>query len=163
MPGDAPATFVFDQDVQTFLAVCRTASLATVDRDGTPHNANVQFVPHGAGAAFDLWWVSSPDSAHSQHLLGQPAAAVTVYAHADEPEQIHGVQMRGVVDAALTPQDPGYAAARERYAARFAFVDTPPFDAAFARQGLYRFRTRWIRWIDNRRGFGWKSERTLNG
>ncbi len=167
LSSDPPADFVFDREVEIFLAVCRTASLATVDDDGAPHNANVQFA-HGsiggqASAPFDLWWVSSPTSAHSRHLTARPRAAVTVYAHADAPDQIRGIQARGTVTPALTPGDAAYPAALRRYAAKYPFVDTPPFDAAVARQGLYRFRPQWIRWIDNRRGFGWKVERTLGG
>lgn len=161
MPGDPPATFVFDQEVQTFLAVCRTASLATVAPDGMPHNANVQFAAHGAGAALDLWWVSSPGSAHSQHVAQRPRAAVTVYAHADAPDQIHGLQARGTIAPGLTPGDAGYDQALARYAAKYPFVSGPPFDAALAKQALYRFTPTWIRWIDNRRGFGWKVEKQL--
>jgi len=166
-PPDPPADFVFDREVETFLAVCRTASLATVGSGGLPHNANVQFA-HGGGAAdgggpFDLWWVSSPASDHSKDLAARAYAAVTVYAHADAPDQIRGVQARGRVQPPLCPGDAGYAAALRRYVAKYPFAGGPPFNAAVARQGLYRFCPDWIRWIDNRRGFGWKVERSLKG
>lgn len=167
LASEPAAEFVFDRDVETFLAVCRTASVATVGACGAPHNANVQFAHGNAGgeefAPFDLWWVSSPASDHSRNLAARPQAAVTVYGHADAPDQIRGVQARGTVTPVLTPGDDGYPAALRRYAAKYPFVDTPPFDAAVARQGLYRFRPDWIRWIDNRRGFGWKVERVLVG
>ena len=155
--GGRPA---FDAEVETFLALCRTMTLATADADGTPHAANVQYV-HDAG--WGLWWVSKPEARHSRELAARPAAAVTVYAHRDAPDQIHGLQLRGVVATAVTVRDAGFAAAFERYASKYPFVAEGALRAAVEAQAFYRFVPSWLRWIDNRRGFGFKVETTLSG
>ncbi len=144
-----------DQQIATFLAVCRTASLATVDADGSPFAANIQFA---ADDAWRLYWVSAEASAHSRNLLAEPQVAVAIYAHQDEPEQIHGLQMRGRAEVL----DGGKVAdAFKLYASKYPFVTGPPYDQAMKMQFFYRFTPSWLRWIDNRRGFGWKIEKTL--
>lgn len=144
-----------DRDIELFLATCRTASLATVDASGQPHAANVQYA---IAEGLDLLWVSSPSSAHSQHLSEQPRAAMTVYAHQDDAANIHGVQMHGQV-VAITADTPQWNQAWDRYTQKFAFVAShPQFADAVRAQSFYRFTPTWLRWIDNRRGFGWKHE-----
>ncbi|MEQ9461935.1 MAG: pyridoxamine 5'-phosphate oxidase family protein [Phycisphaeraceae bacterium] len=145
------------QEVSVFLASCRTASLATVGVDGAAHAANVQYTGDGA---FGLLWVSSPAADHSQDLEHDQRAAVTVYAHDDRPASIHGVQMRGVVERV---EDEGaWNTAWEAYTAKFPFVAVDPeFKVMVEKQAFYRFTPSWLRWIDNRRGFGWKVEREL--
>ena len=144
-----------DQQIAAFLAVCRTAALATADAAGAPCNANIQFV---ADDAWRLYWVSAEASAHSRNLLANAQAAITIYAHQDEPEQIHGLQMRGraeVLDGGQVED------AFKLYSAKYPFVTGPPYDQAMMMQLFYRFTPGWLRWIDNRRGFGWKFEKTL--
>lgn len=144
-----------DQQIATFLAVCRTASLATVDAQGMPCNANIQYASDNA---WRLVWVSSESSAHSINLATHAAAAITIYAHMDLPEQIHGLQMRGT--AQVLSADAAHSAFH-LYASKFAFVANPPYRDAVLRQRFYCFTPTWLRWIDNRRGFGWKVEQTL--
>ena len=146
-----------DQQIAAFLAVCRTASLATVDAEGRPCAANVQYV---SDTEWRLYWVSGEMAAHSVNLAERADAALTVYAHLDEPALIHGLQMRGVAEGIV-----GDAAAEALglYTAKYPFTAEPPYREAVLKQRFYRFTPAWIRWIDNRRGFGWKSERTLNG
>ena len=149
----------FDQEVELFLATCRTATLATVDAAGHPHAANVQ-VAHDAG--WRLHWVSSPDSAHSRHLANRPAAAMTLYAHRDEPELIHGLQLHGRVDPPVAASDAAWERLWSLYAGKYPFVEADPqMRAAATRQRFYIFRPSWLRWIDNRRGFGFKIEKRL--
>jgi uncharacterized protein YhbP (UPF0306 family) len=143
------------QEVSAFLAVCRTATLATADRDGRPHAACVQCV---ADPRWRLAWVSAPGSLHSKHLMDRPDCAVTIYGHDDRPEHIHGVQMHGT---ATTIEGDDRAAALELYRGKFPFVVDEPFASAIDKQGVYRFTPTWLRWIDNRRGFGWKIEQGL--
>ncbi|MEO0964479.1 MAG: pyridoxamine 5'-phosphate oxidase family protein [Planctomycetota bacterium] len=142
------------QEVSAFLAVCRTATLATVAPDGAPHAACVQFV---ADAKWRLAWVSAEGSAHSRHLVEHPRCAVTVYAHDDRPERIHGLQLRGM--AAILDGDQR-AAALDLYRVKYPFVADEPYASAIDRQGVYRFTPTWLRWLDNRRGFGFKVEQT---
>ncbi len=140
-------------EITAFLADCRTASLATVDALGTPHAANVQYA---SNEAHQLIWVSSESTAHSVNLAANPKAAVTVYAHDDRPENIHGLQLQGTAMPA-----PDREQALATYTQRYPFVAEPPYVHALAKQTLYIFTPTWLRWIDNRRGFGWKVEMAL--
>lgn len=147
--------FSKDQQIATFLAVCRTASLATVDREGLPCNANVQFA---SDAGWRLVWVSGASAVHSQNVVDRPDAAITIYAHDDRPEVIHGLQLRGHVELL---DDEAAKDALDLYAEKYPFVTEPPYHQAIARQRFYRFTPTWLRWIDNREGFGRKFEKTL--
>ena len=82
-----------DQQVAAFLDTCRTASLATVDEQGCPHGANIQYVRDQNGY---LYFISNPEAAHSRHIARNERVALTIYAHDDRAENIHGVQMRAV-------------------------------------------------------------------
>ncbi|MEM7624621.1 MAG: pyridoxamine 5'-phosphate oxidase family protein [Planctomycetota bacterium] len=155
--------FSFDQEIDLFLATCRTASLATVGRlggdAGQPHAANVQYAHD---ASWCLYWISSPDSAHSQHLAAHPRAAVTVYAHQDVPELIHGLQMHGTVDLVIEHGQAEWHRVWELYTRKYDFVrSVPQLREAAEKQKFYCFRPTWVRWIDNRKGFGWKIEKDL--
>ncbi|MEM6334180.1 MAG: pyridoxamine 5'-phosphate oxidase family protein [Planctomycetota bacterium] len=145
-----------EQEVSAFLAICRTAALATVDGEGRPHGANVQYVSDGR---WRLSWVSSASAAHSVHLGERAACAATVYAHDDRPEMIHGVQLRG--EAELVTGDERRRVL-DLYRGKFSFVADEPYATAIEKQGVYRLTPTWLRWIDNRRGFGFKVEQTLS-
>jgi len=138
-----------------FLASHRTASLATVDAQQHPHGANIQYV-HDPDLC--LYWVSSPDSAHSQHLLSRPCVALTIYDHDDAALQIHGLQMRGHAQPLTDSTD--RMNAQQRYLSKFTdLANHPNLCAAVDAQTFYRFTPTWLRWIDNRRGFGFKIEK----
>jgi uncharacterized protein YhbP (UPF0306 family) len=146
-----------DQEIELFLATCRTASLATVDDQGQPHAANVQYAHDGA---WRLHWISSPDSAHSRHTTQKPAAAISIYAHRDEPETIHGLQMHGRVSAGIALGQEHWNRIWDLYTNKYRFVASlPQMRVAAEKQRFYVFTPTWVRWIDNRRGFGWKLER----
>lgn len=145
-----------DKQITAFLEAHRTAALATVDADGRPHAANVQYV---SDDGLNLYWVSSPGSEHSLHLADRPDAALTVYAHVDAPDQIHGVQMHG--RAEVLSDTAAVTLVRALYEATYPFAAEPPYRDAVAAQSFYRFQPTWLRWIDNRQGFGWKMERKL--
>jgi uncharacterized protein YhbP (UPF0306 family) len=151
--------FEFDQEVGLFLATCRTAALATVHPDGRPHCANVQYA---SDDQWRLYWVSSPQAQHSEHIARDQRVALTIYAADDRAMNIHGLQLTGVCEA--LEQDEDANRAWEVYTAKFTFVSAmPQFRDAVASQTFYRMTPTWLRWIDNRRGFGWKAEKTLAG
>jgi len=153
----ADGDFVFDEEVGVFLATCRTLSLATVDEHGRPHAANVQYA---VDPRMRLVWVSSPKSEHSRHLERDPHVAGTIYGHDDRAQNIHGLQFHGTAERLTDPADCN--AAWELYTGRFAFVAAlPQFQELLQKQAFYRLTLDWLRWIDNRRGFGWKVERNL--
>lgn len=140
-------------DLTGFLDAQRTAALATVDEDGQPAVCNVQVVRLDR---LNLVWASSPGSAHSLAVERTGVAALALYGHADvDPAGIHGVQLRGEVERVELEE------VWSTYARRFPVAASmrPAFDAG--RQAFYRFRPTWIRWIDNRRGFGFKVEADL--
>ncbi|MFW6335769.1 MAG: pyridoxamine 5'-phosphate oxidase family protein [Phycisphaeraceae bacterium] len=147
-----------DQEVGAFLATSRTLALATVDEQGHPHGCNVQYA---IDDALRMVWVSSPNSTHSRHIERDGRVAATVYGHDDRAHNIHGLQLRGTAER-LT--DPGECnAAWELYTTRFAFVAAlPQFRELLQKQAFYRMTPTWARWIDNRKGFGWKVERDLS-
>lgn len=144
-----------DQQVETFLATCKTASLATVDEHANPFAANIQYVHD---KHWRLYWVSSMSSTHSVNIEHKHDAAVTIYAHQDDPEKIHGLQMRGT---AVMLEGKLLGDAYKLYAGKYPFVTGPPYDKAMKLQLFYRFTPTWLRWIDNRKGFGWKVERAI--
>ncbi|MFA9479688.1 pyridoxamine 5'-phosphate oxidase family protein [Phycisphaerales bacterium AB-hyl4] len=145
------------RQVATFLHHARTASLATVGEQGDPHAANVQFA-HDDDLRF--YWVSSPKSGHSRNLAARPNVAVTVYGHDDRPMNIHGLQMRG--RAVLVEADLDRHRAWNAFVDKFAdLAENPRFRELIESQQFYRFQPTWVRWIDNRRGFGFKVEAEL--
>ena len=128
-----------------------TLALATSGEDGAPHIAPLFYI---AGEKFELYWFSSPSSRHSLNLKAHPEAAVTVYRATSEWKEICGVQMRGAVSIVAG------AAQREAvtraYCERFRLGAT--FQNAIASSNLYLFQPKWVRYIDNSLGFGYKSE-----
>lgn len=146
-----------EQEVGLFVGTCRTASLATVGPGGEPCAANVQFAHDDA---LRLYWVSSPDSLHSQNLTRDSRAAMTIYAHDDRAPNIHGLQLRGHAQPLLDEQQCN--AAWELYVSKFTFIETlPQMRELVQRQQFYRFTPDWWRWIDNRKGFGFRVEKQL--
>lgn len=153
-----PDRLAFNQEVALFLATCRTASLATVDADGAPANANVQYATDDA---LNVYWVSSPSSQHSVNLERERRVALTVYAHDDRAENIHGLQVRAEAEA-IEPGEPTQRAF-DLYTAKFAFIAAnPQLRAAVEKQRFYVARPTWLRWIDNRVGFGHKVEMSVD-
>ncbi len=146
-------------DAAELLAQCRTAGLATTDARGKPHAANIQYAHDDR---LNLYFVSSPDAAHSQHILTNPKIALTVY-HPDdaEPQNIRGLQIHAHAEP-VTDTIERHEAMR-LYKARYTFIaKNPILLAAVKRQTLYRLTPTWLRLIDNRRGFGWKLEVQLD-
>ncbi len=145
-------------EIAAFLAGQNTAGLATVADDGSPHAANVWYAPDDR---LNLYFVSSPASAHSRHLARHPQAAVTVFAPTDRPQDIRGLQMQVLCVALSDPV--ARRAGLEVYTRRYPFVDrVPALRQRLEVECLYQARPTWLRWIDNRRGFGFKVEVSLD-
>ena len=145
-------------EAAALLAQCRTASLATVDEQGHPHAANIQYVHDDR---LRLYFISGEDAAHSRHITANPAVALTVY-HPDDrdPANIRGLQLHGRAEPISDEAERSRVLAR--YAKRFPFIaDAPALRAAVEKQTFYCMTPTWVRLIDNRRGFGWKVEKEL--
>ena len=132
------------------LAETATLSLATVDDDGHPHAANVNFV---ADAELNLLFISDADSAHAHHVAARPRVAATAYPSFEAPDQIRGVQLRGECHAV---SDDGFDTCWEQFVAKFPYAAA--FEAVARDQRFHRLRPTWLRLIDNRVHFGFKWE-----
>ena len=131
-----------------------TMTLATVDADGMPHAADVYFA--AADEEFPtLYFFSQASARHIKNLADRPKAAVTIHPGVSHWQEIHGIQMRGVVEQVKEPAE--REAGTQLYMAKFSFTST--LKPLFKVNILYGFRPDWIRIIDNRQGFGFKEER----
>lgn len=144
-----------EREIDTLLQESRTATVATVDDHGQPHAANVQYV-HDEQRRF--YFVSDHQSAHSRHIARTGKVALTIYAHDDHrPDQIHGLQLHGSAQVLTDPED--RRRARDLYMRKYNFIATnADLQRAVDAQQFYRVTPSWIRWIDNRCGFGFKVE-----
>lgn len=128
-------------------------TLATSSADGMPHAAPVYFA---AGAGGRLYFFSDPDSQHARDLLANPRAAAAIHPLVSGWQEIRGLQLRGSVRA--IPPGPEWNAAWQCYLAKFPFVEQ--LKESVARTTLYAFEPDWVRWMDNRKGFGYKEEKS---
>ena len=141
-----------EQRLREILNETATLSLATVDDDGRPHAANVNFVADGE---LNLLFISDADSAHARHIAARPRIAATAYPPFETPDQIRGVQLRGECRAAGEEE---FDACWPQFVAKFPYAAA--FEAIARTQRFYRIRPTWLRLIDNRVHFGFKWETT---
>jgi hypothetical protein len=150
----APDQTAIRDQIAEFLDSQQTLSLATIDQDGHVHAANLWYVRDDRGR---LYFISHPDSAHSRHLARDPNVAATIYFATARAGEIHGVQLRGRCEL-LTDQAQDLRA-RGLFAARFPqVVLSADVIQRLKTQHIYCITPQWLRWIDNRRGFGFKVE-----
>jgi len=141
---------VKDSTVSELLQLA-TMTLATTGEECEAHAAAVYFA---AGADLTLYFFSAAESQHSQDLVRRPQAAVAIYPEVSGWQAIRGLQLRGLV--ALVPPGTEWQIAWELYARKFPFVKG--LKSIVANNALYAFTPRWLRLVDNRRGFGFKQE-----
>jgi uncharacterized protein YhbP (UPF0306 family) len=125
-----------------------TMVLAVELEGGGAHSAPVYFV---RGDGFSLYWLSSPGALHSREIERAGAAAASVFQPSRRWTQLRGVQLRG--EAAAVRKN---RAIIEKYQAKFRLGGE--LKPIISRSRLYRLEPRWMRLIDNRRGFGWNME-----
>jgi hypothetical protein len=136
-----------------------TMALATTGERGEPHTAPVYFTVV-QGETFTtppigrLYFFSESDSQHARDIARQPAAAVAIYPETTGWQDIRGLQMHGMVYR--VEPGPEWERAWESYRLKFPFVEA--LKAIVARNTLFAFQPGWLRWLDNRRGFGFKQE-----
>lgn len=134
-------------------------TLATQGADGQPHAATVYFAADAQRRS--LYFFSDAASQHSRDLATNPQAAVTIDPPAASWQEIRGLQLRGAVSLVPAGGSPEseWQRAWQLYAEKFPFVRE--LREIVARNTLYAFHPRWARRTDNRRGFGFKEEWTL--
>ncbi len=135
--------------LRAFFGEHGTLSLATVDRHGRPHAANVYFV---ADDDLRLYFLSRPESDHSIHVAERSLVAGTIDAAA-APDRIHGVQLRGRCAPCTADRFDIHWA---QFVQRFPWAERHAEEARS--QSFYRVDPTWLRWIDNRVRFGFKVE-----
>ena len=143
------------QLVAALLAAQSTLSLATTNENGQAYVTPLFY--YFVEPEFALCWLSSADSQHSRNLARNSAAAVTVYRQTEKWQEICGVQMTG---QAVRIED---RARRKTIVAGYMkrFHLGTIFRLAISRSVLYAFRPAWIRYLDNSKRFGYKTELTL--
>jgi uncharacterized protein YhbP (UPF0306 family) len=139
--------------VRAFLAGHSTLVLATAGmEDGRPQAAALFFA---SDAALNLYWISSPDSRHSINLADWDDVAAVVFEPTWEWAQLRGVQIEGRAQVVADNDERGYALAL--YEAKFAFA-SEEFEELIEQSTIYVLRPRWLRWLDNGQGFGYRQE-----
>ncbi len=136
--------------LREFFAAHSTLALAALGPGGAPLAAPLFFA---ADDELNLYVVSAADSRHSLAIARDGRVAASVYAETWDWQSIHGVQLEGVARALSGPERD---AALAVYAAKFPFVQG--MAALLDASTFYRITPHWIRWIDNRQGFGHKEE-----
>jgi uncharacterized protein YhbP (UPF0306 family) len=144
------AMSVKDSAVSELLGLA-TMTLATTGADGEAHAAAVYFA---SSEDLTLYFFSAADSQHSQDLVHHPQAAAAIYPEVSGWQAIRGLQLRGRV--APLARGEAWQSAWELYAGKFPFVKD--LKSIVASNRLYAFTPRWLRLVDNRRGFGFKQE-----
>lgn len=125
-----------------------TMVLAVSLPGGGSHSAPVYFV---RGEGFSLYWLSSGDSLHSREIERTGLASAAVFHRSAKWTELRGVQLRGTASRVRKSR-----ALIEKYKAKFRLGGE--LDLVISRSRLYRLEPRWMRLIDNRRGFGWNQE-----
>jgi uncharacterized protein YhbP (UPF0306 family) len=136
------------QEAARLLDSQRTMVLSVALEGGGSHAAPLYYV---RGEGFRLYWLSSAESLHSREIARCGEAAAAVFRPSRRWAELRGIQIRG--RAARTRKS---RALIEKYKAKFGLGGE--LDAVISRSALYVLRPRWMRLIDNRRGFGWNME-----
>jgi len=106
------------EKVLRYLEEHYTMTVATA-RDETPWAAAVFYANDG----FDLYFLSDPESRHSEDIAGNPVVAVTVHEDYHDWRKIKGIQMEGRAELVDTEEQVSKAVA--------AYVNKYSFTAAY--------------------------------
>ena len=162
--------------IQELLQASNVLTLATLNAsDGSPVIQPVVLQPWAADLFFasdqtlSLYFISSPDSQHSQNLEGQDEVAVTVRGDSSDWFSIRGLQISGHAAAIAEQQRP---AVLELYLNKFsalkaiyqqpASADEEKIRLRLIDSRFYCIKPHWVRLIDNGQGFAAKQELTFD-
>jgi uncharacterized protein YhbP (UPF0306 family) len=141
-----------------------TATLATSGDDG-PWAATVFYA---CDDQLSLYFVSAPGTRHARHLAANPGVALSIYTDCSNWADISGLQLTGeAVLLSGAERDAGLQRYLDGLPAIGSLVTSPRtaderlVGERLAGAGVYRFAPRWLRIIDNSRGFGFKQELEL--
>jgi uncharacterized protein YhbP (UPF0306 family) len=106
-----------------------------------------------------LYFVSSGKTLHCQHIAVNPHVSVAISGEVNSWEEIKGLQLDGV--AAFVPESERDRVA-EIYLAKFPALrklhKASEILSSFLESSFYHITPKWIRLIDNSKGFGHKDE-----
>jgi hypothetical protein len=148
------------QEVEAFLAAHSTATLSTCGAEG-PWAADVFY----ANLGLSLCFLSDPNTRHGRHIGSGNSVAATIHGEYWHWMEIRGVQMVGQCFPAQGRQA---EEALDAFARKFPFLPellggqvSPDILAVKFSARMYILEPRWLRWLDNGRGFGFKAEVSL--
>jgi uncharacterized protein len=132
-----------------YLAAHNTLTLAT-EKDGQTFACSLFYVNDG----LNLYFVSDPNTQHAENIAQHHQVSATVHEDYRDWRTIQGIQLGG--DCSLIHNPIESAKALALYANKFPFV--AQLAAAMAKVKFYKITPRWMRLVDNTRGFGFKEE-----
>jgi uncharacterized protein len=149
------------QRIEQYLACHNTMTLATCSGDG-PWAAAV-FYAHDADLT--LYFKSGPSTRHMQDTAGFPDVAATIQDDGQGWKTLRGLQILG---SCSKVSEHDLARVDGHYIEKFPFLGTVTEHSANADERVladrlkstpfFQLRPHWIRFIDNARGFGHKTE-----
>jgi uncharacterized protein YhbP (UPF0306 family) len=142
MADDARAKII------AYLQAHNTLTLAT-ENDRTPFACSLFYVSD----ELDLYFVSETKTRHAQNIAINPHVGVTISEDHRDWRAITGIQLDGTCAMLGAIESVRLLAL---YVQKFPFVAT--LGAAMAKIKFYKITPRWVRLIDNTRGFGFKEE-----
>lgn len=142
------------QRLGQFVDTQSTLVLATAGADGKAQGAPLFYLPE---EGMRLFWLSSPKSRHSRAIAVDPQVALSIHGQTWRWDEIRGAQFEGTVGIVDDPAERDRLLAR--YRERFSLDDS--FGQRMAASHLYRFRPRWVRYLENGAGglFRWEFDR----
>lgn len=149
-----------DARIAEFLAAQHVVTLATGE-GGAVHAASLMYALDG----FSLFWMSDPESRHSQELARNPRVAATIAPDYTDFAAIRGLQIAGTAVRLTSAGDilHGTALMLGRYGFLRALAAGPEsLRNAFSRGGFYRLQPETITLIDNTVKFGHKETLILS-
>ena len=154
---------VLKKAILEYLQHHHTVSLAT-EREGVPHAATVFYVSIG----FDLYFLSSPTSHHSENLSRNPRISATINEDYDKWQMIKGIQLEGRVENVGGILDNGRIARAfvQKYPDVADFLISPrklgrAIAQKLARVKFYKIKPSRILFINNAIDFGQRDELTF--
>jgi len=151
--------------IEAYLQSHNTMTLATCDQN-RPWATSV-FYCHDSD--LNLYCISDPKTRHSQDIEANGLVSVTVNEDVPDWGAIQGLQIDGIGSVVGQEDRPQV---EKMYLEKFLDLKSL-FKAArdgdglkiyqrFQKSAFYRVSPKWIRFIDNSRGFGFKEELTLD-
>jgi len=145
-------------------SICRylvrhtTLSLATC-HEGRPWSTDLFYA---SDDSCQLYFVSSVTTRHSRHIAANPRVSVSISGECSDWKEIKGVQLDGVAGVVSEADRDGVI---EMYLTKFPALkmlhQASEILSVFRESRFYQISPKWIRLIDNSKGFSHKDEMTF--